>query len=97
MICVFPSVPSAWNDISFENLRAEGGFAVSAARKAGSTRWVKVRSLAKATCRVRPGLSGEVKMDASDANAELEFLGDGLYRLHLPKGSEGTLFVNAKP
>jgi alpha-L-fucosidase 2 len=29
-IRIFPSVPNAWKDVSFENLRAQGGFLVSA-------------------------------------------------------------------
>jgi alpha-L-fucosidase 2 len=31
----FPAIPSSWNDVSFSNLRAEGGFSVSAERRAG--------------------------------------------------------------
>lgn len=32
---VFPSVPDEWGDVSFRNLRAEGGFLVSAERRHG--------------------------------------------------------------
>lgn len=34
---VFPAVPEQWNDAAFENLRAEGGFVVSARRVSGKT------------------------------------------------------------
>jgi hypothetical protein len=34
---IFPAVPGQWKDAAFENLRAEGGFIVSARRVAGKT------------------------------------------------------------
>ena len=45
-IRVFPAAPDAWSDISFHNFRAEGAFLVSAVRKKGRTRWVRIQSLA---------------------------------------------------
>jgi alpha-L-fucosidase 2 len=35
IIRIFPAVPDKWKDISFENLRTEGAFLVSAAKKEG--------------------------------------------------------------
>ncbi len=35
LIRLFPAVSSAWQDVSFSNLRAEGGFKVSAERRGG--------------------------------------------------------------
>ena len=43
-IRVFAAVPSEWRDTSFRDLRAEGAFLVSAARRQGETRWVRIRS-----------------------------------------------------
>jgi len=43
-IRVFPAVPTAWSDTSFRDLRAMGGFTVSAARVGGRTAWVSVHS-----------------------------------------------------
>ena len=39
---VFPAVSKDWADVSFENLRTQGGFKVSAARKGGQTASVTV-------------------------------------------------------
>lgn len=39
---IFPAVPAAWQDASFQDLRAEGGWKVSARRKGGKTVWFKV-------------------------------------------------------
>ena len=52
-IRVFPACPSAWRDATFHNLRAEGGFLVSAERKNGRTVWVSIRSLAGEPCRIQ--------------------------------------------
>ncbi len=34
---IFPALPSTWKDVSFEKLRAEGGYIVSAERTGGHT------------------------------------------------------------
>lgn len=67
LIRVFPGVPSAWKDVAFADLRAEGAFLVSARREGGKTRWVRVVSLAGEPCRVRTGLEGEVKVQSARA------------------------------
>lgn len=86
-IRVFPGVPDAWRDISFHNLRAEGAFLVSAVRKDGKTRWVRVKSLAGGPCRIRPGIVGAV-----GSNVPIKPAGDGAYDLELPKGGEAVLY-----
>jgi alpha-L-fucosidase 2 len=42
VVRVFPAVPDTWEDVSFDSLRAEGAFLVSATRKDGRTVEVKV-------------------------------------------------------
>ncbi|MGC4013566.1 MAG: hypothetical protein QM755_03455 [Luteolibacter sp.] len=37
VIRLFPAVPDTWKDAAFTDLRAEGGFKITAARKAGAT------------------------------------------------------------
>ncbi|MGZ5515374.1 MAG: glycoside hydrolase family 95-like protein, partial [Candidatus Aminicenantales bacterium] len=44
VVRIFPAVPAAWSDVSFDGLRAEGGFVVSAAKKAKKVVEVRVRS-----------------------------------------------------
>ena len=41
-IRIFPAVPEKWSNVSFEHLRAEGGFIVDAERKNGKTVKVKI-------------------------------------------------------
>ncbi|MGZ5453924.1 MAG: glycosyl hydrolase family 95 catalytic domain-containing protein, partial [Candidatus Aminicenantales bacterium] len=44
VIRVFPAVPATWRDVSFDSLRAEGGFLVSAGKKDGKLVEVRIRS-----------------------------------------------------
>ena len=49
-IRVFPATPDAWSNASFNQLRAEGGFLVSASRRQGKTDWVAIKSLTGQPC-----------------------------------------------
>jgi hypothetical protein len=53
---VFPAAPSSWREIAFYELRAEGGFLVSAARANGRTQFISIESLAGAPCRLQSDL-----------------------------------------
>ena len=44
VVRVFPAVPAAWADASFDGLRADGAFIISARRVGGHVREVRVRS-----------------------------------------------------
>ncbi len=59
-IRVFPGVPDGWKDVSFDKLLAEGAFEVSAVRRDGKTKFVQIKSLAGAPCRVSTSLEGEI-------------------------------------
>lgn len=59
-IRVFPAVPDSWKDVSFDKLRAEGAFEVSAVRKDGKTKFVQIKSLAGNPCRVQTSLEGKI-------------------------------------
>jgi alpha-L-fucosidase 2 len=53
IIRVFPAVPADWKDISFENLRTEGAFLVSATRKRGRVGSITIRSERGGVARVK--------------------------------------------
>ena len=89
---VFPAMPDAWTDAAFENLRAEGGSLVSAARESGVTRFVRIRSLAGEPCRVQPGLAAPVHV-AGRGKLTGKSDGDGIYSFALKKGEEAVLYT----
>ena len=92
-IRIFPAMPSEWKEAAFHDLRAEGAFLVSAARRDGKTRWVRVKSLAGAPCRVRPGFEGAFA--ASSPSVKLREAEPGLFEIGLGKGQEVILFQEA--
>lgn len=55
---VFPAVPAEWADVSIANLRAEGGFSVSAERLGRRTRWVVVRASVDQLLRLKNPFEG---------------------------------------
>ncbi len=44
VIRIFPAVSAAWPDVSFENLRAEGGFIITAKREHGRTADIEIEA-----------------------------------------------------
>ena len=52
-IRVFPCMPEEWQEASFDTLRAEGAFLVSAVYADGGVRWVRITSEAGNRCVVR--------------------------------------------
>lgn len=58
VVRVFPAASIVWADASFDELRAEGGFVVSARRAGGITRSVTVRATVPARLRLRDPFEG---------------------------------------
>jgi len=92
-IRVFPAVPAEWKEAVFHDLRAEGAFLVSAARRDGRTRWVRIKSLAGEPCRICPGFEGA--FSTSSASVTPREIGPGLFEFGLLKGQEVILFQEA--
>ena len=59
VIRIFPAAPDAWQDVAFEDLHAEGGFAVTAQRSAGKTVRVRIRASQDGILRLRDPFSGQ--------------------------------------
>jgi hypothetical protein len=87
---IFPACPSSWENASYDRLRGEGGFVVSAVRAGGKTRWVSIESLAGEPCRVRAGIEGKVIAEGVDSSC-VKDLGNGLMRIDLRKGERVVL------
>jgi alpha-L-fucosidase 2 len=58
VIRIFPATSSRWKDASFEDLRAEGGYRVSARREGGVTTWFRIVASRDGTLRVRDNFGG---------------------------------------
>jgi len=89
-IRIFPAIPDDWKEASFDKLRAEGGFLVSAVRKEGKTQWVKVKSLAGEPCIVR--VNDWTQMVSTDKNIKIiKTAVPGEFSVALKKGQEVLL------
>ena len=51
-IRIFPSIPSAWQELSFYQLGAEGAFLVDAVKYEGTVQQLKIKSLKGNTCKL---------------------------------------------
>jgi hypothetical protein len=95
VIRVFPAVPAAWRDLVVHDFRTQGAFLLSAAREAGRTRWVRLRSEAGAPCVVRHGIPGATEVRDEDGRpVPHEDAGGGAIRIALRKGR--TALITAK-
>ena len=62
VIRIFPAIPSTWKDASFYQLKAQGGFLVSAKKENGITQFVAVKSLAGLDCVLQTDLKGTINL-----------------------------------
>jgi hypothetical protein len=90
-IRVFPAVPNTWQDAHFCHLRAQGGFLVSAQRKAGKTLWVHVKSLAGEPCRLKVADWKGALSATGSRRMTPKLMGNGEYELDLEAGEQFIL------
>lgn len=93
-IGIFPAMPAEWEEAVFHNLRTEGAFLVSAGRRDGKTRWVRIQSLAGEPCRIQPGFDGS--FTASNPAIPMKEVEPGIFELKLAQGQEVVLFMNSE-
>jgi hypothetical protein len=90
-IRVFPAVPEAWAEACFHDLRAEGAFLVSASRRDGKTRWIRLKSLKGEPCLLETDLEEPEIRGLGGTRIEPVDGEKGLYRLDLKEGQEVIL------
>ncbi len=91
VIRVFPALPSAWKDVTFRDLRAEGAFLVSAELRGGAVSRVRVESLAGEPATLQVAMpTGAAATGKPDG---LERAGDGIWRVRLARGESAGLAV----
>jgi alpha-L-fucosidase 2 len=83
---VFPAVPGEWEEVSFDRLRAEGGYIVSATRSDGKTLEVSVEATVDGSLRIANPFFGEL----FQSDADLDISGDEL-RLDILAGDSVTI------
>jgi len=89
---VFPSVPDSWKDVSFNNLRAEGAFLISATKTNGIPQTVKVISEQGGKLNIKLPFKNLVVKN-SNGTAIKTFTENGITSLSMKKG-ETASFIN---
>jgi hypothetical protein len=99
VVRVFPAVPPSWSDVTLHDFRTQGAFLVSAVRTGGTTRFVRVRSLAGEPLELRHGLpAGRLTAVLDDGRpARTRATSDGTLAIDLPKGREVLLHTGERP
>ena len=73
-IVLFPAIPGEWEDISFDKLRTEGAFLVSAIMEGGEITEVEVISLAGADCRIKNPFAESFDSNKKGIKVSAEFI-----------------------
>ena len=89
-IRIFPGASNDWKEIVFDSLRAEGGFIVSAERKAGKTDWIQIQSVASEPCIIEHGF----KEPFNVKGANFRKINDKTCVLKLKKGDIAILYID---
>jgi len=84
IIRLFPATPKKWSDASFTDLRAEGGYKVSASRKNNRIVWFRITSNKAGIVRIKDDFQGH-KPKWSNKNVQKN--GD-VYEVELSKGQK---------
>ncbi len=87
-IRLFPGVPDAWKDVTIDHMRTEGAFLISAVRRNGKTKWIRVESLAGEPCRLKCDIE---KLDA-DHDVSIKPAANGAVDIGLKKGESVILY-----
>jgi alpha-L-fucosidase 2 len=74
---IMPAVPTDWKNVGFENLRTEGAFLVSAAKKNGSVRFIKIKSEKGGKCIVKTDIPTKEIRVQSNSPAKISQSQDG--------------------
>lgn len=85
IVHIFPAVPENWKDISFENLRTEGAFLVSATRKGGEIKSITIISETGETIKIFNPFQGTFICDLPYK------ISDNLIIINIGKGQQARL------
>jgi hypothetical protein len=94
-IRVFPAMPSTWTEARFYNLRTEGAFLISAMRKEGKTKFMKIKSLTGEPCIIKTDFEGDLKIVAPKS-VKIKHQA-GFIELNLKKGQSAIIYTGKSP
>lgn len=93
-IRVFPAIPDQWKECSFQKLRAEGGFVLSAQRANGQTEWISIHSEQGRKCLLYIPEWAEIYQVSKGRKIAIWEKGNHLFQIDLKKGESIMLSYN---
>lgn len=91
-IRVFPATPKKWEDVTFNNLRTQGAFLISAKKIKGTTEFVSVKSLKGKKCLIKTDIDSP-KIYINSKKIDITINENGFYQLPL-KENEIAFITN---
>ncbi len=95
-IRVFPALPTDWKDANFNDLRAEGGYLVSAAMNSKQLDWVKVKSLTGEAFIIKSVNADQLQPISASKKYAVKYLGNGEIAIQLKAGQTFLLVRKRK-
>jgi hypothetical protein len=95
VIRIFPAMPSTWNDASFYQLQAQGGFLISAVKQNGKTQFIALKSVAGTQAVLQTDWVGKINMLTS-TKATMHQDGNRI-TLKMAKGTTVFLYIGQQP
>jgi hypothetical protein len=91
-IHVFPAIPDGWKETSFQDLRAEGAFLITAKRANYKTAYLSIKSLKGGLFKLKIGSAAENYQIKKAANSTVN-LTNGFWEISLDKGDVLQFYV----
>lgn len=86
IVHIFPAIPENWEDVSFDKLRTEGAFLVSADRKNGDVQRIKIHSEKGGTIKIKNPFK-----DLSYKSSGINAVGTNVISIEMQAGEFGEL------
>jgi alpha-L-fucosidase 2 len=90
---IFPAIPDAWQDVSFENLCAEGGYKISANREQGVFKKITINASQSGSFEIRLPVGSWILEDNKTVKSK-ENLEGNHWKINSKKGK--IVFINLK-
>lgn len=92
VVHIFPALPSAWRDVSFQDLRAEGAFLVSVQMRGGKMEFIRIHSLMGEPLRLRCDALRDKRLYLTVGGEQKQiFFQDKILDIPLKKGQDAVL------
>ena len=94
-IRIFPAIPDHWENASFVDLLAQGGFLVSASLKNKKVQWVSVESQAGQPCTIKVPSWEKAEQISKGRKIAITKIAEGEFTIDLKKGEK--IIVSSNP